>query len=134
MSRPICVNRRGGSVEVAGEILEPLRAPLKIDVWRRVRHPPPDLVHAYSVKSAQDPQPSGMRWSAGHPSALIGKVVSWGWTCEGVPPGGGQWRVRVDVMQDGVSLPGYPAEYAGPLPPGAPLAQLKISEEVREGG
>ncbi len=128
VARPILVNRRGGPVRVLGEILEPGPAPLKIDVWRHVRHPPPDLIHVYTVKSAMD-EVAGS-YVAGHPTALWGKVISWVWVYEGGDQPARSWRVRIDVQQDGASLPGYPAEYSGPLPPGLPLAHLKISEEV----
>lgn len=114
-----------------GEILAPGFAPLKIDIWRYVRHPPPDVVHAYSVKAVND-ESSGY-YGAGDAASLVGKVVSWVWICDRLDGGAPQWRVRVDVQQDGVSCPGYPAEYWGPLPEDQPLAQLKISEVVQDG-
>jgi hypothetical protein len=113
-----------------GEIMAPGSAPLKIDVWRYVRHPPPDVVHAYSVKSI-DGDPADWH-DAGQPAALIGKVISWVWLCDDLRGGATQWHVRVSVEQDGVPVQGYPAEYAGPLPDNEPLAQLKISEVVHE--
>jgi len=128
VARPILVDPKGGPVRVAGQILAPGFAPLKIDVWRYVRHPPPDMVHAYSVKSL-DEDATGS-YDAGQPAALIGKVVSWVWLCDHLRGGATQWHVRVTVEQDGAPVEGYPAEYAGPLPDDSPLAQLKISEVV----
>jgi hypothetical protein len=126
VSRPIRIDPRGEPVFVFGEMLEPSgAAPLKIDVWRQVRHPPPDLIHAYGVKTLQD---RGEWFRAGHPATLVGKLVSWIWVCDELPRTTSRWRVRVDVRQGQNSAPGYPAEYSGPLPAGQSLAQLKISE------
>jgi hypothetical protein len=131
VARPILVDPRGGPLEVAGSIFQPQGAALKVDVWRQVRHPPPELVLAFSVKGLTD-EPRAW-YVVGPAGALVGKLVSWVWPCA-VPEGAGvdfrMWHVRLDVRQDGLSLPGYPVEYSGPLPPGQPLSQLKVSERV----
>jgi hypothetical protein len=110
-------------------MLEPGAAPIKIDVWRRVRHPPPDMVHSFSVKGIKA-APGYV--DAGHPATLVGKVMTWVWSCADLPSPSAQWRVRVDVQQGGRSVENYPAEYWGPLPEGQPLAQLKISEVMTD--
>ena len=111
---------------MSGWMLSPGGAPMKIDVWRRVRHPPPDFVHAYTVKSVQDNNEAP---SVGHPATLPGKMISWVWLCDGLDmTEADRWHVRVDVRQDGISVPGFPADYRGVAPPGQPLAQLRIAE------
>ncbi|GEM_PF-4281469 len=129
MPRPIHVDPHRGAVTVIGAMLEPGTAPMKIDVWRHVRHPPPDLVHVFSIATAQQ---LGTSFDAGHPASLMGKVLSWVWVCRDLPATSERWRVRIDIRQEGISVPDYPAEYWGPLPLGQPLAQLKISEVVHE--
>ena len=128
MARPILVDPRGGPVEVTGDIVAPGLAPLKIDVWRYVRHPPPEMVHAYSVKAVADDAYG--YFPAGNASSLVGKVVVWVWLCEDLQVTEPFWHVRLDVRQDGASTPGFPADYSGALPDGQPLAQLRISEPV----
>jgi hypothetical protein len=130
VSQPIRLERRGSIVEVSGRILLPGPAPLKIDVWRRVRHPPPELQHVTTLKDLRETRAD--YYLAGDPSSLIGKVLTWVWVCSHLPPGPDGWRVRVDVRQGDVSAPGYPVEYAGPLPPGRPLAELRIAEPFLE--
>ena len=128
MSQPIRVDPKGGTIEVGGQILLPGAAPLKIDVWRRVRHPPPDLNYVASIKELRETR-EGL-YPAGDPESLIGKVMTWLWVCSHLGPDPRGWRLRVDVRQGGASVPGYPYEYSGPLPPGRPLAELRIVEPV----
>ncbi len=129
MSRPIVLDLEGGPVEVAGQILRPGSAPLKIDLWRHVRHPPPDLAHVACIKQLRE---SARLWyRAGDPAALVGKVITWVWVCSHLEPDDEGWRVRIDVRQQDKSVAGYPIEYAGPLPRNRPLAELRISEPIR---
>ncbi len=114
---------------VSGQILKPGPAPLKIDLWRHVRHPPPEYDHIATIKELRET--ARIRYTLGEPAALIGKVLTWVWVCSHLEAGHDGWRVRVDVFQDGSSVVGYPVEYAGPLPPGRPLAELRIREEIR---
>lgn len=110
---------------MTGQILAPGQAPLKIDVWRYVRHPPPDMVHAYDVKRPGDDARG--YFLAGTGASLIGKVVRWSWIWDD------PWQVRIDVRQDGVSVPGFPAGYSGRLGHGAqgPVPRrLRIAELV----
>lgn len=129
MSRPILLVPGDGRVDLFGEILRPGPAPLKIDLWRHVRHPPPELVHVTTIKAAHER--SGTQWRAGGADSLIGKVLTWIWDCSQLPPSQAGWKVRVDVQQDGRSVPGYPVEYDGPLPQRRPLSVLRITEPVR---
>jgi hypothetical protein len=106
-------------------MLSPVEAPVKIDLWRPVRFPPPEFMHQQSVKSYQDAR---AETALGHPATLPGKMLTCVWSCDALPPESTEWRVVVDIRQGGVSIAGYPAEYAGPLPAGQPLAQLRIAE------
>lgn len=108
-------------------MISPGPSPLKVDLWRPVRHPPPDFVHAMTVKSAQDVRDEV---SPGHPATLPGKMLSLVFYPREYDPGQiDEWRIVLDVRQGSESLPGFPAEYSGPLPPGGePLAQLRVSE------
>jgi hypothetical protein len=126
MARPVGLDPKGGLVEVGGQILLPGPAPLKIDVWRRVRHPPPDLDYVASIKELRETR-EGL-YPAGEPASLLGKVLTWQWVCSHLEHDPRGWRVLVDVRQAGRSVPGYPMEYAGPLPPDRPLAELRIIE------
>ncbi|MCH9680889.1 MAG: hypothetical protein K0V04_05600 [Deltaproteobacteria bacterium] len=128
MSRPILLIPGGGPVVLHGEIIRPGAAPLKVDLWRHVRYPPPELLHVTTIRAVED---RGPRFSAGDADGLIGKVVTWVWDCSALPPSEEGWQVRVDVQQAGQSTPGYPAEYDGPLPRRRPLSQLRIAEPVR---
>ena len=128
MARKILIDPAGGPVEAAGEILEPGAAPLRIDLWRRVRHPPPELAHVRSVKDLRATRK--LYYAVGDPSELLGKVLSWVWVCSHLQDRGEHWRVRVDVRQNSASLPGFPVEYGGPLPPGRELAELRVSEPI----
>lgn len=131
MSKPIVVVPGGPSVEFFGEIVRPGSAPLKIDVWRHVRHPPPELMHVATIKAAAD---SGIWFSAGDPDSLIGKVVTWVWDCRDLShgqPGHDQWELRLDVRQGGASLEGYPVKYGGPIPRRRPLTILRVAEPVQ---
>ncbi len=129
MSRPILLVPGDGRVELRGEILRPGPAPLKIDLWRHVRHPPPELVHVTTIKGIHEHR--GPAWNAGDADSLIGKVLTWIWDCSALPSSEEGWQVRVDVQQDGRSVPGYPAEYSGPLPNHRPLSLLRITEPVK---
>lgn len=129
MSRPILLMPGEGLVEVSGEILLPRAAPLKIDVWRYARHPPPELLHVATIKPAQEE--AGPRFWAGDADSLIGKVITWAWDCSALGTSHKGWKVRVDVRQGGQSTPGYPMEYAGPLPKRRPLSELRVAEPVR---
>lgn len=127
MRRNIVIDPRGGPIEVTGEILEPGPAPLKIELWRRVRHPPPDLVHVRTVKDIRGQVRPFYR--AGEPEDLVGKVLTWVWVCSHLQPGtAAGWRVRVGVCQGGSPVFSFPAVYSGPLPPDRPLAELRIGE------
>jgi hypothetical protein len=132
--RSILVDPRGGPVLALGRITEPGFAPLKIDVWRYVRHPPPDMIHAFTVKALVEDLDSYVE--VGPAATLIGKAIRFTWTCDHLPrpaPGTvGRWQVSVDIRQDGRSVAGYPAVYEGPIPPGQPLAQLKVTELVED--
>ncbi len=129
MSRPILLVPGSGRVELFGEILHPGPAPLKIDLWRHVRHPPPELIHVTTIKAIHDRHDSS--WSAGEADSLIGKVLTWIWDCSDLPSSEEGWRIRIDVVQGGRSVPGYPTEYSGPLPQNRPLSLLRITEPVR---
>lgn len=127
MRRNIVIDPRGGPIEVSGQILEPGPAPLKIDLWRRVRHPPPELVHVRSIKDLV----AGDRefYRVGPPEELLGKVVTWVWVCSHLEPGQSEsWRVQVDVRQGGGPVFSFPATYTGSLPVDRPLAELRVGE------
>ncbi len=128
MSRPILLIPGSDPVVVLGEILRPGTAPLKVDLWRHVRHPPPELMHVATIKAMGD---RGPRFGAGDADSLIGKVLTWVWDCSSLPGSEEGWQVRVDVQQGSRSVPGYPVEYDGPLPQRRPLAQLRIAEPIR---
>lgn len=130
VSRPILIDPKGGPVDVAGQILHPGSAPLKIDLWRHVRHPPPELVHVATIKQLRES--ARLVYQAGEPAALIGKVITWVWVCSHLQPDEQGWKVRIDVSQGGESVSGYPVEYAGPLPRRRPLAELRISEKIQD--
>ena len=130
MSEPIRLDPNAGAVEVGGQLLWPEAGPLRIGIWRRVRHPPPDLSFVAPVKEYEDRQ-DGL-FSAGDPVRLVGKVLTWQWACWGHEPDPRGWKVRIDVRQDGLSVPGYPIEYEGSLPRGRPLAELRIIEPIIE--
>lgn len=127
MSQTIQLVPGGPPVEVFGEIVSPAAAPLKIDLWRYVRHPPPELLHVATIKQQGEP---GVWFAAGDADNLIGKVITWVWDCRDLPHDEAGWRIRVDVRQGGVSIPGYPVEYTGPIPRRRPLTTLRIAEPV----
>jgi hypothetical protein len=129
MGLPILIDPQGEPVEVGAMMVRPGLAPLKIDLWRRVRHPPPDLVHVASIAGHKDT--ARVLYSLGQPAALVGKVLSWAWDTSGLAPSTEGWVVRIDVRQGARSLPGYPVEHAGPLPEGPPLAEVRITEDIR---
>lgn len=113
---------------MVAQMLMPGVAPVKIDLWRRVRHPPPDFVHAFCLKPAAEDVGDALV-TAGHPMKLVGKMISFAFDCKGLEPGP-EWRVLIDVLQDDASVPGYPFVHFGPMPGNHPLAMLKITELV----
>lgn len=130
MSRPILLVPGNGRVELFGQIVHPGPAPLKIDLWRNVRHPPPELIHVACLKGIHEPSGADA-WMAGEADELIGKVITWIWDCSELSVAEGDWRVRLDVVQAGRSVPGYPTEYSGRMPRDRPLSLLRITEPVR---
>jgi hypothetical protein len=108
-------------------MVEPFEGPLKIDLWRPVRHPPPEMVHTTSIKGREA---MGTAFDAGHPAMLVGKIVTWVWDLRNLPAGARSWRVRVDAQQDGASVDGYPLEFAGDLNPGEVYDDLRVQEEI----
>jgi hypothetical protein len=132
VARPILLRPDGGPVEVAGALLVPVAAPFKIDVWRHVRHPPPELFHIRVIKPMRISETPA--YAAGDAASLIGKVISWTFDCAGIAFTEEGWRVRVDVRQDGRSVEGYPVEYTGPSPRTRTLAELRIAEPVHAVG
>jgi len=128
MPQPIQLVPGDSAIELYGEILSPGSAPLKIDLWRHVRHPPPELLHVVTIKPLAD---QGSWFIAGDADSLIGKVLTWVWDCRALPSHEDGWRLRIDVRQAGTSTPGYPVEYSGPLPRRRPLTLLRIAEPVQ---
>ncbi len=129
MARPVRIDPRGGPVAFYGELVEPASdsLPLKIDIWQRVRHPPPELMHGQTLKAHADADP----WaSVPFPGAIIGRVVTWTWDLTQLPPGAKSWRIVLDVRQGDQSVEGYPVEYAGEFDPEVAYDELKISERV----
>ena len=131
VARTIRIDPRGGPVTVFGDLLEPggMGIPLKIDLWRTVRHPPPQLVHATTLKKARDPVEYV---DVAHPASMVGKVMTWTWDLAGVPQGVKSWRIIVDVQQGGASVEGYPVEYRGDFESGTRYDELKVSETVED--
>lgn len=131
VARTINIDPRGGPVRVFGDLLEPTGQvmPLKIDLWRKVRHPPPELVHAKTLKKSADPVEY---YQVAHPAGLIGKVVTWTWNLAGLQEHVTGWRVVVDVQQGESSVEGYPVEYRGEFEAGTRYDELKVSESVED--
>jgi hypothetical protein len=131
VARTIRIDPRGGPVTVFGDLLDPsgLGMPLKIDLWRKVRHPPPELVHAKTLKKPQEPVDYT---PVPHPAGLIGKVVTWTWNLAGLPNEISAWRIVVDVRQGKASIDGYPVEYRGEFEAGTRYDELKVSESVED--
>lgn len=131
MARRVKIDPRGGSVSIFGELVEPKlgTAQLKIDLWRRGRHPPPQLVHAKTVKRPQD---ENDYVSVPFPQSMIGKEMTWSWDLTGRETKGEGWRILLDVRQAGASVEGYPVEYEGSFDAGERYDELKVSESVED--
>ena len=102
---------------------------MKIDLWRKVRHPPPETVHAKTLKKPQDPI-EYIRIP--HAASMVGKVLTWTWDLGALPEGITEWRIVVDVQQAGASIEGYPVEYRGEFEAGTKYDELKVSESVED--
>lgn len=129
VARPLRIDPRGGPVSFFGDLVDPAGAgvPLKIDLWQRVRHPPPELVHAKALKEADHANDYVV---VQFPGSLIGRVVTWTWSLIEMPPSVRTWRVLLDVQQRSASIEGYPVEYEGTFEAGETYDELKISERV----
>jgi hypothetical protein len=114
MASQVAIDKNGGRITTSVRLLRQHIGNTAIDLWLDTDHNgAPDKF----VERIKQPTDAVETVEVGKPQDVRDKVIQWIWQPSQPSNSDEGWLVRIDVQQEGQSLPGFPRDLHGEYPP-----------------